>query len=58
MSIREIAVKYIKSLSPDERKALSNMVNNGITCCITYAQKHNINPEMLTNELKQIFKGE
>ena len=58
MNIREMAVKYIKSLSPQERETLANMINNGITCCHTYAEKQGITPEMLTNELKLIFKGE
>lgn len=56
MSIREIAVKYIKSLSQPERNALKNMVEKGLVCCHSYAKKHNLTPEMLTNELKAIFE--
>ena len=56
MNIREAAVKYIKSLQEPERVALKNMVLNGAICCHTYAQKHNLTPEMFTNELKAIFK--
>ena len=56
MDIREIAVKYIKSLQQSERDALKNMVLNGAICCHTYAQKHNLTPEMFTKELKAIFE--
>ena len=58
MNIREAAVKYIKSLQPAERLALKGMVQKGIICCHTYAQKHNVTPEMFTNELKLIYEGE
>ena len=56
MSIRDIAVKYIKSLQPAERNALKNMVENGIICCHKYAKQNNLTPEMITNELKAIFE--
>lgn len=56
MDIREKAVKYIKSLQQSEREALKNMVLNGAICCHTYAQKHNLTPEMFTKELKAIFE--
>lgn len=56
MNIRELAVKYIKSLQQPERIALKNMVLNGAICCHAYAKKHNLTPEMFTSELKLIFE--
>ena len=56
MDIREAAVKYIKSLQQSERVALKNMVLNGAICCHTFANKHNLTPEMFTRELKAIFE--
>ena len=56
MSIRDIAVKYLKSLQPEERTALKNMVEKGVICCNDYAKKHGITAQMITNELKTIFK--
>lgn len=56
MNIRDMAVKYIKSLQQPERVALKNMVLNGAICCHTFAKKNDITPEMFTSELKAIFE--
>lgn len=58
MNVREIAIQYLKSLNSKERETLSKMAGKGIICCQDYAKKHKLTPEMFTNELKLIFKGE
>ena len=58
MNLRQQAVNYIKSLSEQERNNLKQMVINGATCCITYAEKNNINPQLFNQELKKIFTEE
>lgn len=54
-SIREIATRYIKSLSNSDRESLKNMINNGITCCISYAKSKGVNTMAFNDELKAIF---
>ena len=56
MDIRQIAVKYIKSLSEQDRKALKEMVFNGVQVAQDYAKRHNVTSEQITSELKAIFK--
>ena len=56
-NIRTTAVQYLKSISEDERKNLKTMLNNGIKCCIGYAKRNKINPDVFNQELLSIFKG-
>lgn len=56
MSIRLLAVEFLKSLSEEQRNKLKTMVENGVQVGIDYANRNGITPEQLTNELKAIYK--
>lgn len=56
MSIRLLAVEFLKSLSDEQRARLKTMVENGVQVGIDYANRNGITSEQLTNELKAIYK--
>ena len=57
MEVRQIAINFIKTLSPTDREKLKTMINHGITCGTDYARQNEIEPLQLTEELKLIFAG-
>lgn len=56
-NIRTTAVQYLKSISEIDRKNLETMLTNGIKCCIGYAKRNKISPDVFNQELINIFKG-
>ena len=58
LSMREIAINYIRNVKPIEKENMKTMLYHGVVCGKDYAQLNGIDPEQLTNELKLIFKGE
>lgn len=58
MNIRQIAINYIKNLTPVFKNNLKTMLYHGIVCGADYARLVGVEPEKLTQELILIFKGE
>lgn len=57
MEVRQIAINFIKTLSPSDKEKLKVMLTHGITCGADYARQNEIEPLQLTEELKLIFGG-
>jgi hypothetical protein len=55
MNLKQAVITYIKSLSEQERQALTTMVKNGIKCCVGYAETKGINPDLFNSELKAVL---
>ena len=58
MKIKECVIKYIKSLSIEERKQLKIMLQHNILCCRGYAIANNLDPDVFNAELKAMLQGD
>ena len=54
--VKTEAIKYIKSLSNNDRKQLKTMLENNIICCKGYASDLGISVEDFNIELRRIFE--
>jgi len=58
METRVAAIDFIKSLSKTDKEKIKTMLEHGIICGADYARQCGLNPQLFSDELKEVFKGE
>lgn len=57
METRNYVIKFIKSLTPEERTLVKTMLKHNIVCCRGYAIANNLDPVVFNAELKAMLQG-
>lgn len=57
METRVAAINYIKSLSETDKEKVKSMLSHGIVCGADYARQQGIDPLLLADELRLVFRG-
>ncbi len=57
METRIVAINYIKSLSESDKEKVKSMLSHGIVCGADYARQQGIDPLLLADELRLVFRG-